>query len=77
MFFPFVIVIPLSRKNKTINYYLKIITRIESIRKNNNKNWMDILRTAFTYAPKKTAKIMYKIYNDDTKIGKLAKKLTK
>lgn len=66
-----------NRKNKTINYYLKIITRIESIRKNNNKNWMDILRTAFTYAPKKTAKIMYKIYNDDTKIGKLAKKLTK
>jgi hypothetical protein len=66
-----------NKKNKTINYYLKIITRIESIRKNNNKNWMDILRTAFTYAPKKTAKIMYKIYNDDTKIGKLAKKLTK
>jgi hypothetical protein len=66
-----------NKKKKTINHYLKIISRIESVRKNNNKNWMDILRTAFAYAPKKTAKIMFKIYSDDTKIGKLAKKLTK
>jgi len=38
---------------------------------------MDILRTAFIFAPKKTAKIMAKIYSDDSKISKLAKKLTK
>ena len=66
-----------NKKNKTINYYLKIISKIESVRKNNNKNWMDILRTAFIYAPKKTAKIMAKIYSDDSRISKLAKKLTK
>lgn len=66
-----------NKKNKTINYYLKIISQIERIRKNNNKNWMDILRTSFTKAPKRTAKIMSKIYNDDRKISKLAKKLAK
>jgi hypothetical protein len=38
---------------------------------------MDILRTSFTHAPKKTAKIMSKIYSDDMRIGKLAKKLGK
>jgi len=66
-----------NKKNKTINYYLKIISKIESVRKNNNKNWMDILRTSFTHAPKKTAKIMSRIYSDDMRIGKLAKKLAK
>lgn len=64
-------------KIKTTNHYLRIISQIENVRKNNNKNWMDILRTAFIYAPKKTAMIMAKIYSDDSKISKLAKKLTK
>lgn len=64
-------------KRKITNHYLKIISKIENVRKNNNKNWMDILRTAFIFAPKKTAKIMAKIYSDDSKISKLAKKLTK
>jgi hypothetical protein len=66
-----------NKKNRTINYYLKIISKIERVRKNNNKNWMDILRTSFTHAPKKTAKIMSKIYSDDTRISKLAKRLVK
>ena len=57
--------------------YLKIISEIEKVRKKNNKNWMDILRVAFTYAPKETAKIMSSIYSDDGKISNLAKKLTK
>ena len=63
--------------NKSKKNYLKIIDQIEGIRKNNNTNWMDILRVAYTFAPKKTAKIMSKIYRDDSKISKLAKKLTK
>jgi len=66
-----------NSKKKTINHYLKIISQIENVRRNNNKNWMDILRTAFIYAPKSTAKIMSNIYSDDSKISKLAKKLTK
>lgn len=66
-----------NKENSTTKYYLKIISKIENVRKNNNKNWMDILRTSFTHAPKKTAKIMSKIYSDDMRIGKLAKKLVK
>ena len=55
--------------------YLKIISQIESIRKNNNANWMNILRLAFKHSPKKTAKIMAKIYVDDQKISNIVKKL--
>jgi hypothetical protein len=57
--------------------YHKIINQIEKIRGKNNVNWMNILRLAFKYDPKGSAKIMSKIYSDDAKIGKLAKKLTK
>lgn len=57
--------------------YQKIINSIEKIRRKNNSNWMDLLRVTFRYNPKEAAKIMSKIYSDDMKIGKLAKKLTK
>jgi hypothetical protein len=57
--------------------YKKIIDEIEIIRSKNNSSWMDILRLAFRYNPKNAAKIMSRIYVDDAKIGKLAKKLTK
>ena len=66
-----------NKKKKTINYYFKIISKIERVRKNNNKNWMDILRTSFTYAPIKTAKIMSNIYSDDSRISNLVKRLVK
>ena len=55
--------------------YLKIISQIESIRKENNVNWMNILRLAFKHSPKNTAKVMEKIYTDDQKISDLVKKL--
>lgn len=61
------------KKNK--KNYLKIISQIESVRKKNNTNWMDILRIAFESNPKKAAKVMSNIYKDDKKIGNLAKKL--
>ena len=59
------------------NKYHKIINQIEKIRSKNNVNWMNVLRLAFKYDPKGATKIMAKIYSDDSKIGKLAKKLTK
>ena len=62
-------------KNKTD--YLSIIKKIEKIRKNNNSNWMDLLRIAFKYSPKEAAKIMSNIYKHDNKIGLLSKKLSK
>ena len=67
---------------KTINKektkkYLRIIKKIENIRKKNNVNWMNLLRLAFKHSPKQAARIMSKIYIDDNNIGKLVKKLTK
>ena len=64
-------------KKKSINYYKKIIDQIEKIRGKNNTNWMNILRLSFKNAPSETAQILSKIYLDDKKISKLAKKLTK
>ena len=63
------------KKNNKSNHYLKIISKIENIRKKNNVNWMNILRIAFKYNSKATAKIMSKIYIDDQRIGSLVKKL--
>jgi hypothetical protein len=56
--------------------YLKVISKIENIRKKNNTSWMNILRIAFKSDPKKTAAVMSKIYYDDKKISLLIKKLT-
>ena len=70
----------LMKKNKSIKTYkkyLSIINKIEKIRKNNNSNWMDLLRIAFKHSPKETAKIMSNIYKHDNKIGLLSKKLSK
>ena len=64
----------MKKKNKTKNY-LKIISKIESIRKSNNANWMNILRIAFKFSPGATAKVMSKIYKDDQKISILVKEL--
>ena len=62
-------------REKKINY-LRVISKIENIRKKNNVNWMNILRIAFKYNPKATARVMSKIYSDDKRIGTLVKRLT-
>ena len=66
-------------KKKELNKfnYLKLIQKIEKIRKKNNSNWMDILKIAFKYAPNETAKTMAQIYKEDSNISKLTKKLSK
>ena len=66
--------IKMSNKKNFIKYN-KIIDQIELIRSKNNGNWMEILRIAFQYSPKETAKVMSKIYREDQRISKLAKKL--
>ncbi len=55
----------------------KIITQIEKIRRNNNKNWMNLLRIAFKHAPKQTAAVMKKINKCDMQINALVGKLSK
>lgn len=59
-------------KNKNI-----IINKIEKIRSKNNKNWMNLMKLAFKYAPKESAKILKNINHLDKKISLEVKKLSK
>ena len=51
----------------------KIISQIENVRKKNNRNWMNLLRIAFKYAPK----VMKKINKCDMKVSSLVSRLSK
>ena len=55
----------------------KIITQIEKIRRNNNKNWMNLLRIAFKYAPDETGLVMKKFNKCDMQINALVGNLSK
>jgi len=55
----------------------KIINQIEKIRSKNNKNWMDLLRLAFKYAPKEAKMILKRINQYDKKISKLFREINK
>ena len=63
--------------NKQLEYYLKTIDEIEKLRTQNNVNWMDILRVAFTHAPEEARKLMKKIDHEDNRISELVKKLSR
>ncbi len=66
------------KTNKTnYNEALKLINKIQNIRKKNNVNWMDILRLAFKHDPKNAAKIMSNVYTDDQRVSSIVKKLVK
>tara|TARA_B100001971_G_C17674915_1_gene279392 strand:- start:174 stop:377 length:204 start_codon:yes stop_codon:yes gene_type:complete len=66
----------MEEKNKKIERYLKIIDEIEKVRTSNNVHWMDILRIAFTHAPKEAKELMKKIDHEDNRISELVKKLS-
>lgn len=57
--------------------YKKNIALIQKARAINNKNWMDLLRISFKYAPKESKKILKRINLQDKKISILLKKLSK
>ncbi len=65
------------KKNKIdqIRKNLKLIKKLEKIRSKNNKNWMDLYRVAFKYAPDLSVKITKRILNHDKKISEIVKKL--
>ena len=65
------------QKNSENSSYDKIISRIETIRKKNNINWMNILKLSFQLDSAKTKLIFKKIYFEDNKINKLSKKILK
>ena len=54
-----------------------VINAIEKIRSKNNKNWMNLMRLAFKFAPKESAALVKKINQHDKKISELLKKLEK
>jgi len=66
----------MKNKNQQIEHYLTIIDEIEKIRTRNNVNWMDVLRLAFTHAPKEAKELMKKIDHEDNRISDLVKKLS-
>ena len=65
------------RKKNLIQKKIKIINEIQSVRSKNNINWMGILKVAFKHAPEESSKILNKIFQEDKKITKLTRKLTK
>ena len=56
---------------------LKIISTIEKIRKDNNKNWMNLLRIAIKNSPSESKIVLKKINTNDKKISKLFSKLSR
>jgi len=63
--------------NSKIKKSITIINKIQKIRSANNRNWMDLLKLALKLDFNSTVKIVSKIYEDDTRICKLAKKIKK
>ena len=53
---------------------LDIIDQIEKTRKNNNINWMNIIRTSLKSSSEETLEILKQINIDDSKISSLFKK---
>ena len=60
---------------KFLNNKLDLISKIESTRKNNNINWMNVVRHSLKLNPKKTLAILKSINQDDKKISKYFEKL--
>jgi RimJ/RimL family protein N-acetyltransferase len=54
---------------------LKLIDEIESIRSNNNINWMNLLRLSFQIAPEQAKQLFREINADDQRISELFSKL--
>ena len=64
-----------KEKKNIINKELDLLNEIEKTRKNNNVNWMNILRLSIKNSPLKTLEILNSINIDDDRISKLFKKL--
>tara|TARA_B000000460_G_C21173927_1_gene246631 strand:+ start:181 stop:384 length:204 start_codon:yes stop_codon:yes gene_type:complete len=54
---------------------IKLINQIQKIRSKNNKNWMDIVKLALQLDFNSTTKILNQIYKEDSRIGKITKKI--
>ena len=66
-----------KEKNNNIKKKLELLNEIENTRKNNNVNWMNILRHSIKNSPLQTLKILNSISVDDDRISRLFKDLIK
>ena len=64
-----------QQRNFKLKKKIKLIDKIEKTRKNNNVNWMDLVRTSLKNSPRKTLEILKSINTDDKKISDLFKKI--
>ena len=64
-----------NKNNKNIDKGLRLVSQIQNIRSNNNKNWMDLLRLSLKLDFRTTSKILKEICKDDKRISILAKKI--
>ena len=64
-----------KQKNNMIKEKIDLLNIIQDTRKNNNVNWMNILRHSIKSSPSETLKMLNLINIDDEKISKLFKKL--
>lgn len=64
-----------SKSKSKSNNKMKIIDQVQSIRSKNNKNWMDLLRLAYSLDPKNTSKLIKSISKNDSKINQVLKKI--
>ena len=54
----------------------KIVDQIQEVRSKNNVGWMDLVRLSLKVAPLQTKQILKSIYENDTAVAQLLKKLT-
>ena len=64
-----------KQKKLLIKRKIQLIDQVEKTRKNNNVNWMDLVRTSLKSSPIKTQEILRKINTDDKKISQIFKKI--
>jgi len=64
-----------KQKKLLLRKKIELINQVEKTRKNNNVNWMDLVRTSLKTSPIKTLEILKKINTDDEKISQLFKKI--
>ena len=64
-----------KQKNEMIKKKMELLNIIQDTRRNNNVNWMNILRHSIKSSPSETLKMLNLINIDDEKISKLFKKL--
>ena len=67
----------MKKVSKKISQGIKLVNQIQNIRSKNNKNWMDLLRIALKYSPKKSSIVLKKININDKKISALFDELSK